>query len=60
MVKSLLGVLRLFVSVPFFELVGAALVIAGVWELAGVGWAAIAAGACCLLKSFDLALARNG
>ena len=59
MVKALLALIRLFVTVPMFELVGAGLTIAGVWLLTDVGWALIAGGACALLKSLDLAIAKD-
>lgn len=56
MVKSLLTVLRMFVTVPMFELAGAVLVTAAAWGAWGV-WAGLGVlGACCFLKSFDLAL----
>ena len=58
MVKSLLTIGRLFVTVPAFEFAGAALIVAGVFDLAGSGWASVAAGVLSLLKSFDLALTR--
>lgn len=57
MIKALLAFARLFVTVPFFELVGSAAIIAGVWAIAGdVGWALIAFGVLALLKAFDRAL----
>lgn len=58
MLKALLTVARLFVTVPFFELAGSVAVVAGVWVLAGYGWALVAAGVLLLVKSFDLALAK--
>lgn len=60
MVKALLAFVRLFVTVPFFEVVGSAAVVAGVWLLTGeVGWALVAVGVLALLKAFDLALAET-
>ena len=59
MVKALLVVARLFVTVPFFELAGAVLVVAGVWGLAGVWWACVAAGGLAFVKSFDLAVTKT-
>ena len=56
MANALLAAVRAVISTPFFELVGVALVVAGVWVLAGVGWALVVAGALALVKSFDLAL----
>jgi len=59
MVRSLFRILRLFVTAPFFELLGASLIVAGVWGLAGMWWGLIAAGSLALVKSLDLALAES-
>lgn len=59
MLKALFTVARLFVTVPFFELVGSVCVTAGVVVLAGTGWGLVAAGGLMLLKAFDLALAKD-
>jgi len=59
MLNALMVVARLFVTVPFFELVGAVCVTAGVVVVAGGGWGLIAAGGLMLLKAFDLALAKD-
>lgn len=59
MLVVLWRVARLLFSSTVFELAGAALVVAGVWTLAGLGWALIAAGGLFLAKSFDLALERS-
>ena len=57
MVQAMLRVLRLFVTVGFFELAGSGAIVAGVWVVAGsVGWALIVGGALGLVKAFDLAL----
>lgn len=59
MVRALLAVARLFVTIPFFELAGAALVTAAAWGAWGI-WAGLAVlGGCCFLKSLDLALAKD-
>ncbi len=58
MLKALAALARLFVTVPFFEFAGAALLTAAAWGAWGV-WAGLAvAGSCCLLKSLDLALPK--
>lgn len=57
MLKALLKLVKLFVTVPFFEFVGAASIVAGVWVIAGLGWALVALGVLALVKSLDLALA---
>ena len=58
MVKAFVAVAKLFVTVPFFELAGAALVTAAAWGAWGI-WAGLAvAGGCCFVKSLDLALAK--
>lgn len=54
MVRGLLAVARGLRSAWFIELVGAALVVAGVYVLAGVAWALIAAGVALVLKAFEL------
>lgn len=60
MVKALLKLLALFVTVGFFELLGAVLVIVALWVLTDeVGWALLAAGVFALLKSLDLAAAKE-
>lgn len=59
MLAALLRVARLSLTVAMFEIVGAALIVAGVWTLAGYGWAFIAGGVLCLAKAFDLALERS-
>lgn len=56
MLAALVRVMRLIVSVPVLEFAGAVLVVAGVWTLAGGGWAFVAAGVLCLLKALDLSL----
>ena len=57
MIKALLALGRLFVTVPFFEFVGSAAIVAGVWVVTGnVGWALVALGALAMLKAFDRAL----
>lgn len=57
MVAAMCRVLRLFVTVAFFEAAGSGCIVAGVWIVAdNAGWALIAAGALGLLKAFDLAL----
>lgn len=57
MLKALLKLVKLVVTVPFFEFVGAASIVAGVWVIAGLGWALVALGVLALVKSLDLALA---
>lgn len=59
MLKAFLSVARLFVTVAFFELAGAALVVAGVCVVADEGWGLIAAGVLALLKAFDLESAKG-
>jgi hypothetical protein len=57
MLKALLALARLFVTVPFFELVGSVAIVAGVWVITGnVGWALVTLGGLALLKAFDRAL----
>lgn len=56
MVKTLLQLLRLVVSAPALELVGAAGIVYGVYLLAGVAGACIAGGVALLLKSLELDL----
>lgn len=59
MLKALSTVLRLCVSVPFFELLGASLLVVAAWGAWSL-WAGLAvAGGLSLLKSFDLALAKG-
>lgn len=59
MLKALAVVARLFVTVPFFELAGTALVTAAAWGAWSV-WAGLAVlGVCCFVKSLDLALAKG-
>ncbi len=56
MLKALLRLARLFVTVPFFEFVGAVSVTAAAWGAWGI-WAGLAVfGGCAFLKSLDLAL----
>lgn len=45
-------------AVPLFELVGASLIVAGVYVLTGLGWAFVAAGVLALVKAFDLSLPK--
>ena len=59
MVKALLTLGRLCVTVPAFELLGAAAVLAGTVELAGHEWALIVGGGLAFVKSLDLALAKG-
>lgn len=59
MVKSLLAVARLFVTVPFFELLGSGLVVAAVWGATSVWGGLLAGGILALCKSFDLALDKD-
>lgn len=54
MIKALLAVLKLLRTAPVFELVGAVMIVWGVYEQWGIAAAAIVAGACVLLKSLDL------
>ena len=59
MLKALVSLARLFVTVPFFELAGTALVTAAAWGAWGI-WAGLGVlGGCCFLKSLDLALERE-
>lgn len=57
MLRSLLVVVARLFTPTFFELCGAVAIVAGVWLLAGIGWALIMFGALALVKSFDLAMA---
>ena len=54
MVKALLAILRALRSAWLIELVGAGLVVAGVYLWAGVAAALIAAGVALLLKAFEI------
>ena len=54
MVKALLAILTALRSAWLIELVGAALVVAGVYLWAGVAAALIAAGVALLLKAFEI------
>lgn len=54
--RALRGWGRKVVSGAALELWGAVLIVAGVWSLAGWGWASITAGVCLLVKAFDLAV----
>lgn len=59
MLKALLKIARLFVTVPFFEFAGSALLIAAAWGAWGV-WAGLGvAGGLALLKAFDMQLAKD-
>lgn len=54
MLKALLAVGRSLRSAWLIELVGACLIVAGVYEAWGVGAALAAAGAALVLKAFEL------
>lgn len=54
MVKGLVSLIRLFYRAPLVELVGAGLVVYGVFLLAGTAWTFVAAGVAVLLKSLEL------
>lgn len=54
MVRGLLAVGRALRSAPLFELVGAALIVAGVYLAWGEAQALIAAGAALVLKAFEI------
>lgn len=54
MVKALLAILTALRSAWLIELVGAILVVAGVYLWAGVAAAVIAAGVALLLKAFEI------
>lgn len=54
MVKSLLAILRALASAWLVELVGAGLVVAGVYLAWGLAAALIAAGVALVLKAFEL------
>lgn len=59
MLRALSTILRLCVSVPVFEFVGAVLLVAAAWGAWSL-WAGLAvAGGLSLLKSFDLALTKG-
>ena len=60
MVKSLLILLRLLVSNPVLEVVGAGLIVAGVYVAAGTAGALIAAGIAVLLKTLARDLDPEG
>lgn len=55
MVKSLLAILRLFVTVPFFEALGAAATVAFVAVHVEGWWWLVAVAVLSFLKSLDLA-----
>ncbi len=59
MLRSILTLLKLFVTVPCFEFAGAAAIVAGVWIRFGLSWALIAAGALALVKAFDLEVSKG-
>ena len=54
MVRGLLSVARAVRSAWFVELIGAALIVAGVYLLAGVAWSLIAGGVALVLKAFEI------
>jgi uncharacterized membrane protein YecN with MAPEG domain len=54
MVKALLTVVQTVRSAWLIELVGAALIVAGVYEAWGVAAALVAAGVALVLKAFEL------
>ena len=59
MLKSLLALLRLLTRAPILEAIGAALVVYGVYLLAGTAGAVIAGGVALMLKALELDQARE-
>lgn len=54
MVKALLAIVRVARRAWLIELVGAALIVAGVYEAGGVAVALVTAGVCLVLKAFEM------